>query len=126
MSFEKALEDVPGNTRAIPKDVMRRVIEKASGIVDTVDVSKDGRPAVSQEELTNYIKALPGLWSETCDNDAVETANGECLVPLDMDNFDLSESVAVFGMCLRDHCGIGGVCFWDTPTTPTSSKPKEW
>ena len=29
-------------------------------------------------------------------------------------DFDLSECVALFGICLREHCGIGGVCFWDS------------
>ncbi len=29
-------------------------------------------------------------------------------------DFDLSECVAILGMCLREHCGIGGVCFWDS------------
>lgn len=74
-------------------------------LVDSVDVGNDGRPAVSQDELQNYVKALAPLWAETCEQDAVEVANGECLVPLDTENFDLSECMAIFGMCLREHCG---------------------
>jgi hypothetical protein len=42
---------------------------------------------------------------------------GECLVPLDTDNFDLSECLAIFGMCLREHCGIGGVLYMCHHTT---------
>mmetsp|Transcript_42642 Transcript_42642/g.66786 ORF Transcript_42642/g.66786 Transcript_42642/m.66786 type:complete len:82 (-) Transcript_42642:2022-2267(-) len=78
-----------------------------------VDVSSEKRPVISEDELNNYINALQPLWAETCEEDAVEVANGECLTKLDTENFDLSEAVAIFGMCMREHCGIGGVCFWD-------------
>lgn len=117
-SFEQVLATVQTDKRAVPTQAMKRVIETTQVLVDSVDVGNDGRPAVTQDELQNYVKALAPLWAETCEQDAVEVANGECLVPLDTDNFDLSECMAVFGMCLREHCGIGGVCFWDTPGTP--------
>ncbi len=132
-SFEQVLATVQTDKRAVPTQAMKRVIEttqvrlwgicflrheaaarrrrrddplrRPQVLVDSVDVGNDGRPAVSQDELQNYVKALAPLWAETCEQDAVEVANGECLVPLDTDNFDLSECMAIFGMCLREHCG---------------------
>jgi len=133
-SFEQVLATVQTDKRAVPTQAMKRVIEttqvrlfcicffavrllrmhaaqddpmrRPQVLVDSVDVGNDGRPAVTQDELQNYVKALAPLWAETCEQDAVEVANGECLVPLDTDNFDLSECMAVFGMCLREHCGM--------------------
>eukprot|EP00287_Rhodomonas_sp_CCMP768_P001033 CAMPEP_0196752550 /NCGR_PEP_ID=MMETSP1091-20130531/87497_1 /TAXON_ID=302021 /ORGANISM="Rhodomonas sp., Strain CCMP768" /LENGTH=163 /DNA_ID=CAMNT_0042100513 /DNA_START=169 /DNA_END=660 /DNA_ORIENTATION=- len=117
--FESAMSASSGDLRTISKDQLRRVIETASAAVDVVDVhqgdfAEEGRPEVSQEELSNYIAALTGQWEETCDVDAVEVANGECQDAVDLENFDLPETLAVFGMCLTNHCGIGGVCFWDS------------
>lgn len=121
-TFESELETSSGKTRVLPKAAMKKVIEKTQVVVDSVDVGNEGRPTVQQDELQNYIDALGPLWADTCESDAVEVANGECLVPLDPENFDLSECMAIFGMCLREHCGIGGVCFWDTPGTPQGEK----
>jgi len=104
-SFEQVLDAEKTDTRAVPKQAMKRVIETTQVLVDSVDVGNDGRPAVTQDELENYVAALGPLWAETCEQDAVEVANGECLVPLDTENFDLSECMAIFGMCLREHCG---------------------
>jgi len=116
---EQAVYETEGtDTRTLPKQKMKLVIEQTQVKVDAVDVGNDGRPVVTQDELQAYVDALGPMWAETCDTDAVEVANGECQVPLDPDNFDLSETLAIFGMCLREHCGIGGVCFWDTPSTP--------
>lgn len=116
-SFEEVLKANPSEARTLPKDKMKLVIEKTQVKVDAVDVGNEGRPVVQPDELQSYITALPPLWAETCEQDAVEVANGECQVELDLENFDLSETLAIFGMCLREHCGIGGVCFWDTPNS---------
>lgn len=91
------------------------VIEAVNKDIDMVDVVSPGqRPVVAEDELSNYVAALKDLWAEACVEDAIELANGECEVPLNTDEFDLSEVVAIYGMCVRDHCGIGGVCFWDS------------
>ena len=107
-SFEKVLDTVQTDTRAVPMQAMKRVIETTQVLVTQhgiAHVGNDGRPTVSEEELQNYVAALGPLWAETCEQDAVEVANGECLVPLDTENFDVSECMAIFGMCLREHCG---------------------
>eukprot|EP00285_Hemiselmis_virescens_P000133 CAMPEP_0173378306 /NCGR_PEP_ID=MMETSP1356-20130122/1484_1 /TAXON_ID=77927 ORGANISM="Hemiselmis virescens, Strain PCC157" /NCGR_SAMPLE_ID=MMETSP1356 /ASSEMBLY_ACC=CAM_ASM_000847 /LENGTH=231 /DNA_ID=CAMNT_0014331333 /DNA_START=13 /DNA_END=708 /DNA_ORIENTATION=- len=114
-SFEKLLKESSGDLRTVNKDTMKCLIEGVNIELDMVNVVKAGdRPVVSEDELNNYVNALKDLWEEACNEDAVEVANGECYVPLDTKNFDLSEVVAVYGMCVRDHCGIGGVCFWDS------------
>jgi hypothetical protein len=38
--------------------LQKRLLESVSADVDTADISKGGRPAISEEELDNYIKAL--------------------------------------------------------------------
>merc|ERR1712167_333928 len=111
--FEEALDTEKGEYRQVSKQTLKKIIVAASSDVDTADVSSSDRPVISKEELQNYIDALQGLWEETCESDAVEVANGECLTKLDTENFDLSEAVAIFGMARKEHCGIGGVCFWD-------------
>ena len=40
-------------------------------------VATGQRPVVSEDELNNYVNALPGLWAEACDADAIEVATGE-------------------------------------------------
>jgi len=125
-SFEEMLAETSGSVRALSTQKMKRVIERTQSSIDAVDVGNDGRPAVQASELQNYITALGPLWAETCDTDAVEIANGECQVALDPENFDLSETLAIFGMCMREHCGIGGVCFWDTPSTPQQGGAEKW
>mmetsp|Transcript_35964 Transcript_35964/g.73941 ORF Transcript_35964/g.73941 Transcript_35964/m.73941 type:complete len:223 (+) Transcript_35964:117-785(+) len=117
--FERVVADSQSELRTLNRDQLKRVIEKASSNVDMVDVNpgadgEQGRPAVTEDELNNYINALSEQWAEACEVDAVEVANGECIEPADLVNFDLPETLAVFGMCLTNHCGIGGVCFWDS------------
>mmetsp|Transcript_1026 Transcript_1026/g.2357 ORF Transcript_1026/g.2357 Transcript_1026/m.2357 type:complete len:243 (+) Transcript_1026:11-739(+) len=114
-NFDKALESSAGDLRVVDKESMKKLIESVNVELDMANVVKEGdRPVVSEGELQNYIDALKDLWEEACQEDAVEVANGECFVPLDTEKFDLSEVAAVYGMCVRDHCGIGGVCFWDS------------
>jgi len=71
-------------------------------------VATGQRPVVSEDELNNYVNALPGLWAEACDADAIEVATGECEVPLDTQNFDLSEVVASL-RCMACACGTTAV-----------------
>jgi hypothetical protein len=46
--------------------IQKRLLESVSNQLDLADISKEGRPAISEEELDNYINALKGERLFTC------------------------------------------------------------